>query len=68
MTISKYSIARCSICRERRTTGRSAGQYEGYIKRQGEQVEKFKKLEQKRIPEYFNYDEVKGFPGNFKHV
>ncbi len=34
--------------------------YEGYIKRQGEQVEKFKKLEQKRIPEYFNYDEVQG--------
>ena len=34
--------------------------YEGYIKRQGEQVEKFRKLEQKRIPEHFNYDEVQG--------
>lgn len=34
--------------------------YEGYIKRQGEQVEKFRKLEQKRIPENFNYDEVQG--------
>ncbi len=34
--------------------------YEGYIKRQFEQVEKFKRLENKRIPEDFNYDEVQG--------
>lgn len=34
--------------------------YDGYIKRQFEQVEKFKRLEKKRIPEDFNYDEVQG--------
>jgi len=34
--------------------------YEGYIKRQFEQVEKFKRLEKQRIPEDFNYDEVQG--------
>ena len=32
--------------------------YEGYIKRQINQVEKFNKLENKRIPEDFNYDNV----------
>lgn len=33
--------------------------YEGYIKRQKKQVEQFKKLETKKIPENINYDEVK---------
>ena len=32
--------------------------YEGYIKRQMRQVEQFKKLENKRIPENINYDEI----------
>lgn len=32
--------------------------YDGYIKRQMKQVESFKKLEKKRIPENFNYDDV----------
>ena len=32
--------------------------YEGYIHRQIKQVESFKKLEKKKIPENFNYDEV----------
>jgi tRNA uridine 5-carboxymethylaminomethyl modification enzyme len=34
--------------------------YEGYIKRQFEQVEKFKRLENQRIPEDFEYNEVQG--------
>ena len=34
--------------------------YEGYIKLQEEQVEKFKKLEQKLLPENINYKEIKG--------
>ena len=34
--------------------------YEGYIRRQFEQVEKFKKLEKKRIPHDFDYAEVQG--------
>ena len=32
--------------------------YDGYIKRQLKQVEQFKKLEKKKIPENFDYDEV----------
>lgn len=32
--------------------------YDGYIKRQQRQVEQFKKLEDKRIPDDINYDEV----------
>ena len=32
--------------------------YDGYIKRQIKQVEHFKKLEEKKIPEDFDYDEV----------
>ena len=34
--------------------------YDGYIKKQLEQVEKFKKLEQKKIPEDMDYSEVYG--------
>ena len=34
--------------------------YEGYITRQVKQVEKFKKLEKKRLPENFDYCEVSG--------
>ncbi len=34
--------------------------YEGYIKMQEEQVEKFKKLEQKELKEDINYEEIKG--------
>ncbi len=34
--------------------------YEGYIKLQESQVEKFKKLEQKRLPQEINYEEIKG--------
>lgn len=32
--------------------------YEGYIKRQLKQVEQFKKLEKKKIPEHIDYDQV----------
>ena len=32
--------------------------YQGYIKRQQKQVEQFKKLEKKKIPENINYDEI----------
>lgn len=35
--------------------------YEGYIRRQLQQVASFKKLEERRIPTRFNYDEVTGF-------
>ena len=35
--------------------------YEGYIRRQLQQVAKFKKLEERRIPATFDYDGVAGF-------
>ena len=35
--------------------------YEGYVRRQIQQVEKFKKLEQKLIPHTFDYNSVLGF-------
>ncbi len=34
--------------------------YEGYIKLQEQQVEKFKKLEKRILPEHINYEEIKG--------
>ena len=34
--------------------------YEGYITRQVKQVEKFKRLEKKKLPEHFDYNEVSG--------
>jgi tRNA uridine 5-carboxymethylaminomethyl modification enzyme len=35
--------------------------YEGYIRRQQNEIEKFKRLESMLIPESFRYDELKGF-------
>ncbi|MBI4400093.1 MAG: tRNA uridine-5-carboxymethylaminomethyl(34) synthesis enzyme MnmG [Nitrospirae bacterium] len=35
--------------------------YEGYIRRQLQQVANFKKLEERRIPQSFNYEDVIGF-------
>jgi tRNA uridine 5-carboxymethylaminomethyl modification enzyme len=34
--------------------------YKGYIKLQQQQVEKFKKLERKLLPQEINYEEIKG--------
>ena len=34
--------------------------YEGYIKLEEEQVAKFKKLEQKKLPKDINYEDIKG--------
>ena len=38
-----------------------AVKYEGYIKRQEQMIEQFKKLESRKIPKYFDYGEIKGF-------
>lgn len=40
--------------------------YEGYIKRQMLQVEQFKKLENKKIPEDIDYDSIKGLRNEAK--
>lgn len=34
--------------------------YDGYIQKQLQQVEQFKKIEQKRIPDFINYEEIQG--------
>jgi len=34
--------------------------YQGYIKKQMEQVERFQRLESKKIPDWINYEELKG--------
>ena len=34
--------------------------YDGYIRRQMKQVEQFRKLESKRLPEYIDYDAISG--------
>jgi len=34
--------------------------YEGYIKRQMQQVEQFKKLEERKLDKDINYDEIRG--------
>ena len=41
--------------------------YEGYIKLQEEQVEKFKKLEQKLLPENIDYKNIKGLRLEARH-
>ncbi len=38
-----------------------AVKYEGYIKRQEEVIQQFKKLEHRRVPEDFDYQAIKGF-------
>jgi tRNA uridine 5-carboxymethylaminomethyl modification enzyme len=40
--------------------------YEGYIQRQLTEVERFKGLEEKRIPLNFDYDKIKGFSREVK--
>ncbi|SKA97460.1 tRNA uridine 5-carboxymethylaminomethyl modification enzyme [Caloramator quimbayensis] len=34
--------------------------YKGYIEKQLQQVEQFKRIEEKKIPKYIDYDEIKG--------
>ena len=34
--------------------------YEGYIEKQKQQVEQFKKIEEKKIPKYIDYNDIKG--------
>ena len=40
--------------------------YEGYVRRQIQQVERFKRFERKLIPHTFNYDSVSGFSREVK--
>lgn len=40
--------------------------YEGYIKRQAEQVERFKRLEKQRIPDDFDYAPMQGLSSELK--
>mgnify|MGYP005780411607 CR=1 FL=1 len=63
--LSYASIA--AIDEERPELGREVGEqvnisikYEGYIKRQNQQVKQFKKLENKKLEPGFDYSEIKG--------
>jgi len=40
--------------------------YEGYIKRQMEQVERFAKMENKKIPEWVEYEKINGLSNEAK--
>lgn len=41
--------------------------YEGYIKRQTDQIKKVKSLNTKRIPDFFKYEEIVGLSSEAKH-
>lgn len=41
-------------------TAEATVKYEGYLKKNAQQIEKAKKLEEKAIPAYIDYDEIKG--------
>lgn len=40
--------------------------YDGYLKRQNEQIEKFKKMEMKKIPKYFEYNTISSLSNEAK--
>lgn len=55
----KYSENAEKLCQEVIEQVNINIKYDGYIKRQQKQVEQFKKLEKKRIPEDIDYDAIK---------
>ena len=58
--LSEVDKERPDLSKEEREEVNIQIKYEGYIKLQLEQIEGFKKLERKRIPENINYEDVKG--------
>lgn len=58
--LKDIDIERPELSKEEREEVNIQIKYEGYIKLQLEQIENFKKLEQKKIPENINYEDVKG--------
>ena len=58
--LKPIDIERPRLTKQEREEVEIQVKYEGYIKLQKEQVEKFKKLEEKRLSEDINYSELKG--------
>ena len=58
--LSPIDVDRPALSKEERDEINIELKYEGYIKLQLEQIEEFKKLEQKKIPEDIDYENVKG--------
>ena len=56
----KFDIERPELKKEEREQVEIEIKYEGYIKLQLQQVENFKKLEKKILPEDVNYEDIKG--------
>ena len=59
-TLAPIDADRPALSKEERDEINIELKYEGYIKLQLEQIEEFKKLEQKKIPENIDYEAVKG--------
>ena len=59
-TLEKIDKERPELTKAEREEVEIQIKYEGYIKMQEEQVEKFKKTEKKLLPEDINYEELKG--------
>ena len=58
--LAEIDKKRPNLTRQEREEVEIQIKYEGYIKMQEEQVEKFKKLETKILPENIDYENVKG--------
>ncbi len=58
--LAPFDCARPELDKAEREQVETAIKYEGYIKRQFEQVEKFRKNEKRLIPDDINYDNVYG--------
>ncbi len=58
--LGPIDIDRPQLSKEEREEVNIEIKYEGYIKLQAEQIEAFKKLEKKKIPEDIDYEKVKG--------
>ena len=58
--LESIDLERPKLSKEEREEVNIQIKYEGYIKLQQEQIEAFKKLEQKKIPENIDYEQIKG--------
>ena len=56
----QFDVERPNLKKEEREQVEVEIKYEGYIKLQMQQVENFKKLEKKILPENINYEDIKG--------
>ena len=59
-TLAKIDLERPALTKQEREEVEIQIKYEGYIKMQEAQVEKFKKLETKLLPEKLDYETIKG--------